>query len=97
MSFCFKNTKGKTVNPITLLGKYFEITITINLIQKSNQITLYLFLMKKILPLEKGDFYFSPEGYRVFTEQYHIKRGYCCESGCKHCPYGYDKKTNTQN
>ena len=51
--------------------------------------------MKKILPLEKGDFYFSPEGYRVFTEQYHIKRGYCCESGCKHCPYGYDKKTNT--
>ena len=31
--------------------------------------------MKKILPLEKGDFYFSPEGYRVFTEQYHIKRG----------------------
>ncbi|WP_237563190.1 DUF5522 domain-containing protein [Algoriphagus kandeliae] len=23
----------------------------------------------------------------VFTEKYHRKRGYCCGSGCKHCPY----------
>ena len=39
------------------------------------------------------DFYKSPEGYIIFTEKYHLKRGYCCKSGCKHCPYGYDKKT----
>jgi len=44
-------------------------------------------------PLQPGDFYKSPEGYLVFTEQYHLKRGYCCKSGCKHCPNGYDKKT----
>jgi len=25
----------------------------------------------------------------VFTEFYHILRGYCCESGCRHCPYGF--------
>ena len=50
--------------------------------------------MKKIIPVEKGDFYLTPEGYRCFTEQYHLKRGYCCESGCRHCPYGYDTKTN---
>lgn len=43
--------------------------------------------------LEEGDFYYSEEGYIVFTEQYHLKRGYCCKSGCKHCPYGYNKKT----
>ncbi|WP_298545638.1 DUF5522 domain-containing protein [uncultured Aquimarina sp.] len=49
---------------------------------------------KKILKPEEGDFYLTPEGYRCFTEQYHLKRGYCCESGCRHCPYGYDKKTN---
>ncbi|MDX5478959.1 MAG: DUF5522 domain-containing protein [Cyclobacteriaceae bacterium] len=23
----------------------------------------------------------------VFTAQYHSRRGYCCGSGCKHCPY----------
>ncbi|MEO0903077.1 MAG: DUF5522 domain-containing protein, partial [Bacteroidota bacterium] len=28
-------------------------------------------------------------------KQYHLKRGYCCESGCRHCPYGYNKKTNS--
>jgi hypothetical protein len=43
--------------------------------------------------LEPDDFYWSEEGYRVFTEKYHLKRGRCCKSGCKHCPYGYDKKT----
>ena len=43
--------------------------------------------------LDPEDFYHSEEGYIVFTEKYHIKRGYCCKSGCKHCPYGYDRKT----
>lgn len=41
------------------------------------------------------DFYYTPEGYKCFTEKFHLKRGYCCKSGCRHCPYGFDKKTNT--
>lgn len=41
---------------------------------------------------EPGDYYFSEEGYIVFTEQYHLKRGHCCQSGCRHCPYGYHDK-----
>lgn len=45
------------------------------------------------LGLEPGDCYFTPEGYIVFTAQYHLKRGHCCQSGCRHCPYGFhDKK-----
>lgn len=43
--------------------------------------------------LKEEDFYKTPEGYIVFTEVYHKKRGYCCQSGCKHCPYGYNKAT----
>ena len=46
--------------------------------------------MKEIIPLEEGDFYLSEQGYRVFTEQYLLKRGYCCESNCRHCPYGFN-------
>ena len=42
--------------------------------------------------MEAGDYYLSPEGFIVFTEQYHLKRGYCCKSGCKHCPYGFSKQ-----
>jgi hypothetical protein len=45
------------------------------------------------IPREEGDYYYTEEGYIVFTEQYHLKRGHCCQSGCKHCPYGFDKKT----
>lgn len=43
--------------------------------------------------LKEDEYYLSPEGYIIFTEKYHLRRGYCCKSGCKHCPYGYDKKT----
>ena len=46
-------------------------------------------------PFEEGDFYFNEQGYRVFTEQYHLKRGYCRKNGCKHCPFGFDKNTGT--
>ena len=32
----------------------------------------------------------------VFTEQYHLDRGYCCGNGCKHCPfYPAHQKGNT--
>jgi hypothetical protein len=37
------------------------------------------------------DFYMTPEGFMVFTETYHLKRGYCCKNGCRHCPYGFRK------
>ena len=45
----------------------------------------------KIDKLEDDDYYFTPEGYKVFTEKYLLKRGYCCQNGCRHCPYGFDK------
>jgi hypothetical protein len=31
--------------------------------------------------------YYLENGKVVFTEQYHIDRGYCCSNGCRHCPY----------
>jgi len=37
--------------------------------------------------LEGIDFYMNPDGYRVMTEYFLVKRGYCCSNGCKHCPY----------
>lgn len=42
------------------------------------------------LGLEPGDYYFTVEGYLVFTEQYHKRRGRCCGSGCRHCPFGHE-------
>jgi hypothetical protein len=38
-------------------------------------------------PVEGEDYYFEG-AFIVFTERYHLRRGYCCESGCRHCPYG---------
>jgi len=36
--------------------------------------------------------YYLENGYVVFKESYHLKRGTCCKSGCRHCPYGFSKK-----
>jgi hypothetical protein len=44
--------------------------------------------------LNPSEYYF--EGAKlVFTEDYHIRRGYCCGSGCRHCPY--EPKHNKSN
>jgi hypothetical protein len=40
----------------------------------------------KPAPLEPEDFYYE-NGLIVFTAAYHFKRGYCCNSGCRHCPF----------
>jgi hypothetical protein len=48
---------------------------------------------EELPPLEPGDFYFNEQGLMVFTAQYHLKRGYCCQNGCHHCPYGFKKKS----
>lgn len=39
---------------------------------------------------DQPDFYVEG-GKVVFTEAYHLNRGYCCRSGCRHCPYGFNK------
>lgn len=36
--------------------------------------------------------YYLENGLLVFTELNHIQRGYCCESNCRHCAYGFNKK-----
>ncbi|MCK8491530.1 DUF5522 domain-containing protein [Spirosoma sp. RP8] len=46
----------------------------------------------EIPDLTDADYYYTPEGYVVFTGTYHLKRGYCCQNGCRHCPYGFKKK-----
>ncbi|PIP94714.1 MAG: hypothetical protein COW00_09400 [Bdellovibrio sp. CG12_big_fil_rev_8_21_14_0_65_39_13] len=41
---------------------------------------------------EKEDFYYDDQGFMVFTESYLQKRGFCCQSGCRHCPWKFSEK-----
>ncbi len=41
------------------------------------------------LVLEEGVDYYLENGLMVLTAAFLSKRGYCCERGCRHCPYGY--------
>ena len=41
---------------------------------------------------EGRDTYADPKtGYDVFTSAYLLRLGVCCGSGCRHCPYGFEK------
>ena len=41
------------------------------------------------ISLQEGIDYYVEDGLLVFTAHFLQRRGYCCESGCRHCPYGY--------
>jgi hypothetical protein len=41
--------------------------------------------------IEGVDFYFE-NGLMVLTAAYLLKRGYCCGSGCRHCPYPKEER-----
>ena len=43
--------------------------------------------------LEPEDYYFEGPNM-VFTAAYHLKRGYCCGAGCRHCPYDHEAVAN---
>ncbi len=49
----------------------------------------------KVPPLEPEDYYMEGP-YLVFTAAYHLKRGYCCGSGCRHCPYRDSDKNDPE-
>jgi len=43
----------------------------------------------KISNLKEGEYYYKENGLTVLTELYHISKGSCCMSGCRHCAYGF--------
>jgi len=42
--------------------------------------------LEQAQPLGPDDFYMEGP-YLVFTAAYHLRRGSCCNSNCRHCPY----------
>ena len=47
--------------------------------------------------LQEGEDYYVEGGAMVFTAAYHLKRGYCCDHRCRHCPYKQQPVAATQH
>ena len=41
--------------------------------------------------------FYTENGYTVFTELYHRKRGFCCGNKCRHCCYDPKHIKGNQN
>ena len=39
----------------------------------------------------EGVDYTFENGLMVLTRRFLLERGFCCESGCRNCPYGFRK------
>lgn len=46
--------------------------------------------------LEEGEDFYFENGLMVFTAAYLKRRGFCCRSGCRHCPYGFNKEVEAK-
>jgi len=77
-------TASSKGNFFILIAKYKD--------NRNYYVLIYLWYYYCYLFMDNEDFYITKEGYKCFTEKYHLKRGYCCQSNCKHCPYGYNAK-----
>ena len=62
-------------------------------VSASNDWIQQLYVQETTKKSPEPDFYKDENGRFVMTESFHIKRGSCCGSKCKHCPYDpmYDK------
>jgi hypothetical protein len=47
--------------------------------------------------LVEGVDYYMENGFMVFTAAYLQQRGFCCRSGCRHCPYGFVREDANKN
>ncbi len=81
---------------IRLLGASYYDCLCKDCLSDINQLAKtarsYQFPSQKEMLIEGLHFY--KEGpHTVFTDIYHILRGNCCGNGCRHCPYGFKKKS----
>ena len=45
----------------------------------------------------EGEDYYFENGLMVLTEKFLKRRGFCCENGCRHCPYQSKKVSNSSS
>lgn len=47
----------------------------------------------------EGEDYYFENGLMVLTARFLLKRGYCCNNGCRNCPYPKeeDQSKNSSN
>ena len=49
------------------------------------------------MKLVEGEDFYREGAFVVFTAAYHLRRGRCCESRCRHCPFGFAKEAGREN
>eukprot|EP00760_Papus_ankaliazontas_P004624 PhM_4_TR11997/c0_g1_i1/m.72931/K00798/MMAB, pduO; cob(I)alamin adenosyltransferase len=67
-------------------------------LKKRKAITPEMEELHKLACLRGEETYEDPvTGYVVFTAVAHKARGYCCGSGCRHCPFGHRNVGDTES
>ncbi|MEK6283582.1 MAG: DUF5522 domain-containing protein [Acidobacteriota bacterium] len=49
----------------------------------------------EVVQLVENKDYYLDDGLMVLTSRYLLRRGSCCDQGCRHCPYEESPKRKT--
>ena len=86
--YIFVTSKTKNLQMSYRKGLKFPLSSKSELSQNDKFYKEIIKRHKEACSLEQS-VYIDPEtGFSVFTAYYHLKRGNCCGSSCRHCPYG---------
>lgn len=88
ISDCFCNKIHLSKHTIELLGAVYKGCLCKNCLDAMDSLVIK---SKKHPSSQNGLLqdihYYMENDLFVFTEIYHIQKGYCCENTCRHCPY----------
>ena len=91
---CPCNAVNLSKSTVQFLKTTFYDCLCKNCLEKIDQsrktLKFYQFPTQKEMFIEGLHYYIENDNW-VFTELYHMLRGYCCQSGCRHCAYGFKK------
>ena len=80
----FKNFDVITIQILTSLELRYILK---NEHGQADKLCYYEGLMNDSNSVSQIDFVIDADGRYVFTRSFHLRRGFCCGSGCRHCPY----------
>lgn len=83
-----------TLRPETIafLGTTFHKCLCNSCLKKMDEMVAFSLVNefpKRRSEMVEGVHYYIENEYFVFTEQYHLMKGQCCQNGCRHCVYGF--------
>ena len=86
----FDDTSKECLCPACLKAKVAEaIALYVEEVRSGKRVNEAVKFAGPTQGFKEGIDFYVENGFYVFTEWYHLKRGTCCGNDCRHCPFDH--------